>query len=150
MTGSQAADLKSQIVKLGSYLRRWGLRLRLVESLAWGPWGAAAGLGVGLLLALAARLWPLLRLAVLAGLAGLLALSGAAVGLAAAWLRPRPLHGLARTFDRRFGLAERLTTAVEIGAGRLRTLAHRRRTLGRSDRDPARGSHDHALDCSEL
>jgi hypothetical protein len=119
--GSQAADLESQIAKLGSYLRRWGLRLRLAESLTWGPWGAAAGLSAGLVLALAARLWPFLMARALVGLGGVLALSGVALGLAAAWLRPRRLHGLARTFDHRFGLAERLTTAVEIGAGRLRT-----------------------------
>jgi len=36
------------------------------------------------------------------------------------WLRPRPLPRLARIFDHRFGLAERLTTAVEIGTGQLR------------------------------
>jgi len=101
-------------------LRRWGLRLRVVESLAWGPWGAAAGLGGGLLLALAARLWPLWTARALVGLAGLLSLVGVAVGLAVAWLRLRSLDALARTFDRRFGLAQRLTTAVEIGSGRLR------------------------------
>ncbi|MCP4538201.1 MAG: hypothetical protein GY832_13765, partial [Chloroflexi bacterium] len=39
-------------VSLKSHLRRWGLRLRLAESLTWGPWGGAAGLGAGLLLAL--------------------------------------------------------------------------------------------------
>jgi len=105
---------------LGSYLRRWGVRLRLVECLTWGPWGAAAGLGVGLLLAVAARLIPLLSARTLAGLAGLLALVGVTVGLAAVWLRPRPLHRLACAFDRHFGLAERLTTAVEIGTGWLR------------------------------
>ena len=108
---------------LKSQLRRWGLRLRLAESLAWGPWGGAAGLGVGLLLAVAARIWPLLMARVLAGLAGLFALAGSVVGLAVVWLRPRSLSRLARTFDRRFGLAERLTTAVEIGAGRLRATA---------------------------
>ena len=107
--------------QLKNYLHRWGLRLRLAESLTWGPWGAVAGLGAGLLLAMAARLWPLLRLAVLAGLAGLLALAGVTVGLAVVWLRPRSLAASARIFDRRFGLAERLTTAVEIGAGLLRT-----------------------------
>jgi len=107
-------------VSLRPYLRRWGLRLRVAESLVWGPWGAAAGLGVGLLLAVAARLWPLVSARLLAGLAGLLALAGVAAGLAVAWLRPRPLHRLARILDRRFDLAERLTTAVEIGSGRLR------------------------------
>lgn len=106
--------------RLRAYLRRWGLRLRLVESLTWGPWGAAAGLGAAMLLAVAARLWPLLLARWIAGLAGLAVLAGVVLGVAAAWLRPRRLAQLARAFDRRFGLAERLTTAAEIGAGRLR------------------------------
>ena len=117
--------MKGEIVavnhRLGNYLRRWGLRLRLVESFTWGPWGAAAGLGAGLLLAVAARLWPLLMARLLVGIAGLLALCGGMVGLAVVWLRPRSLPRLARTFDSRFGLDERLTTAVEIGTGLLRT-----------------------------
>ena len=120
-TGAVMKDEPMMINRqLMDYLRRWGQRLRLVESLTWGPWGAVAGLGVGLLLAVAARLWPLLMARHLAGLAGLLVLAGVAVGLAVVWLRPRPLPRLARFFDRRFDLAERLTTAVEIGTGRLR------------------------------
>jgi hypothetical protein len=83
------ANLQSPIFNLQRYLRRWGLRLRLAESLTWGPWGAMVGLGAGLLVALAARLWPLLTARWLAGLAGLLLLAGALVGLGIAWLRPR-------------------------------------------------------------
>jgi hypothetical protein len=109
--------------ELGVILRRWGLRLRVAESLVWGPWAAAAGLGLGLLLALAARVWPLLMGPVLAMLAGLLALVGVAVGLAVVWLHPRSLWRLARIFDRRFGLHERLTTAVEISTARLQATA---------------------------
>ena len=108
------------MTKLGVYLRRWGLRLRLVESLTWGPWGGTVGLGLGLMLALAARLWPLLMARWLAALTGSFALAGVMMGLTAAWLWPRSSLRLARIFDRRFGLAERLTTAVEIGADRLR------------------------------
>lgn len=104
---------------LREILRRWGQRVRLSESLIWGPWGASVGLAVGLALALAARMRPLLIARHLIGAAGLLALIGALIGAAAAWLRPRPLSSLARLFDRRFGLAERLTTAVEIADGRL-------------------------------
>ena len=114
-------NFDSQTTGLKFYLRRWGLRLRLVESLTWGPWGGAVGLGLGLALALAARLWPLLMTRQLAVLAGVLTLGGATLGLAVSWLWPRPLFRRACIFDRRFGLAERLTTAVEIGAGRLRT-----------------------------
>jgi hypothetical protein len=119
----QGTKPKAQVAGVEGYLRRWGLRLRAVESLAWGPWGAAAGLTLGLLLALAARVWPLLMTRVLAALAGLLALAGMTVALAVVWLRPRSLWRLARIFDRRFGLDERLTTAVEISTGGLRASA---------------------------
>ncbi|MEA3340845.1 MAG: hypothetical protein U9R15_12850, partial [Chloroflexota bacterium] len=112
-------NLESRIQNLKTYLRRWGLWLRLVESLTWGPWGGALGLGLGLMLALAARLWPLMMARWLAALTGSLALASVIVGLAVVWLWPRSSLRLARIFDRRFGLAERLTTALEIGAGRL-------------------------------
>jgi hypothetical protein len=106
---------------LYGYLRRWGVRLRLVESLSWGPWGVAVGLGLGLLLALVTRLWPLLLVGQLAALAGASMLIGVTLTLAIVWLRPRALLHQARVFDRRLGLAERLATAAEIGAGRLQT-----------------------------
>jgi hypothetical protein len=120
---SQRPKPEAQVAGLKAHLWRWGLRLRAVESLAWGPWGAAAGLALGLLLALAARVWPLLMARGLAALAGLLALVGVALGLAVVWLRPRSSWRLARIFDRRFGLDERLTTAVEISTGGLRASA---------------------------
>ncbi len=107
--------------QLENHLRRWGLRLRLADSLVWGPWGATAGLGAALLLALTARLWPLLMARWLAALAGLLTLAGVTLSLMLVWLWPRSLYRRARIFDHRFGLAERLTTALEIAAGRLRT-----------------------------
>jgi hypothetical protein len=115
---SRAASLN-----LTGYLRRWGLWLRLVESLIWGPWGAAAGMGVSLLLALAARLRPLLMTRWLVVSAGLLVLVGTAFGVAVAWMRPRSLFRLARIFDNRLALAERLTTAIEIEGGRLSTTS---------------------------
>jgi hypothetical protein len=114
--GSRVASLK-----LKGYLRRWGLRLRLAESLTWGPWGAAVGMGTGLLLALAARLWPLLITRWLVVSAGLLVLAGAMFGVIVVCMWPRSLSRLARIFDSRFALAERLTTAIEIEDGRLRT-----------------------------
>ncbi len=114
------SSLQPPTSSLRPLISKWGLRLRLAESLTWGPWGAAAGLGAGLLLALAARLWPLLTWRWLAGLAVLLAGVGGSAGLGVVWLRPRPLMRLAREFDRRFCLAERLTTALEIGRGCLR------------------------------
>ena len=103
------------------YLRRWGRRLRLVESVAWALWGAAIGLGAGLLLAIAARLWPLLTARQLTWIAAILTASGIVLTVAAAWLRPRSPDRLAHIFDRRFALAQRLTTATELAQGRLHT-----------------------------
>lgn len=108
--------------QLRRHLFRWNLRLRLAESLTWGPWGAATGLGLGLTLALAARLWPLLMARWVGVLAGALTLAGVMAGLTVVWVRPRGLTRLAAMFDRRLMLAERLATAVEIGIGRLRAV----------------------------
>ncbi|MBN1179559.1 MAG: hypothetical protein JXD18_10120 [Anaerolineae bacterium] len=104
---------------LRAYLRRWGVWLRLVQSLAWSAWGLAAGLTLALTLALAARLQPLLLPAPLSAASLSLAAVGTGLGLLAAWLRPRSRHRLARTLDRSLVLAERLTTALEIETGRL-------------------------------
>jgi hypothetical protein len=108
---------------LDTFLRRWARRLRWVESLEWGPWGAAVGLALTGLAALAARLWPILMARQLAAMAGILLSVGAAGALTVVWLRPRTTLRLARIFDRRLSLAERLSTAVEIETGRLRAEA---------------------------
>ena len=102
-------------------LRRWGWRLRWVEGAAWGTWGAVGGLALATALAVAARLWPLLPTRSLAVVALLGPAVGGLVGMVAALARPWPRHRLARVLDRRLDLAERLTTAVEIDEGRLRT-----------------------------
>jgi hypothetical protein len=107
--------------RLERLLRRWGLRLRLVGSLRLGMWGAVVGMMVGLLLAGAARLAPLLWRRQLIGSALLAAFLGVLGSVIYAWLRPRSLIQLARIFDRRCDLAQRLTTAVELASGRLQT-----------------------------
>lgn len=113
MTASERALLR--------LLHQWGVRLRVAESISWGLWAAVCGAAAALLLAIAARLWPLLPTRGLIALAGMLILAGFAVGLTLPLLWPRSPLYLARTFDRRFGLAERLTTALELSTGRIRT-----------------------------
>jgi len=107
--------------KLQRRLHRWGLWLRLVESLSWGSWGLTAGLTLAAVIALAARALPLFTARELATRTVLLALVGVVLGQAAAWLYPRPIRRLARLLDHRLALAERLTTALEIAAGRVAT-----------------------------
>jgi hypothetical protein len=111
----------SSSLELKGHLRRWGLWLRLVESLRWGTWAAAVGMVAGLLLALAARMWPLLLTRWIVVWAGLLMISSTVFGVGVVWMWPRSLFRLARIFDDRLDLAERLTTAIEIEDGRLRT-----------------------------
>ncbi len=108
---------------LARLLQRWERRQRWQRTWLWLPRSLLPGLALTLALALWTRLrfaapterW-LLPGALLVG-AGLLAL------LAQIWLRPRPLLPLARKFEQLFALNERLSTALELGAGRIRSSA---------------------------
>jgi hypothetical protein len=112
-------NIRGDISPIRAALARWGLRLRLNQTLRWLPIGLAGGLGAAALLALAARLWPILaqadvlRLSALAAGIGLLA----AAAIVLLWRRT-PLE-LAQQFDVLLGLKERLSTAVEIDEGGL-------------------------------
>lgn len=99
---------------LAAHLARWNRRWRAAQGLRWGPRGLAAGLMVVLVLAVAARIWPLVspaHLLILSAVSGLLGLLGS---LFFVWLWPRSTLAQARFFDRRLGLKERVSTAVEI------------------------------------
>lgn len=122
MAMEQDPNLKRTLLStLRATLRRWGRWLNTVEGLTWGAWGLTAGLALALSLALLSRLIPLLMAGTLALLAVALAVGSATAGLAAPWLRSLSLPRLARIFDRRLALAERLTTALELAFGRVRT-----------------------------
>ncbi len=106
-------------VTLSRQVRRWDRRLRLVNTLTWVPRGMLFGLAVGVALATAARLRPwllpeeVLRLTVaLTGTVTLLI-------LLVIWGRPRSVTRSARYFDQRFDLKERVSTALELLAGRI-------------------------------
>jgi hypothetical protein len=79
------------------------------------------GLGLALAGALASRLTPLVGSGALAGLALVLALAGALVTAALTWVWPRTPQRVVRALDLRLGLAERLTTALEVELGRAGT-----------------------------
>ncbi len=106
-------------VTLSRRVRRWDRRLRLVNTITWVPRGMVLGLAVGVALATAARLRPwllpeeVLRLTV--------ALTGAVtlLILLVIWGWPRSVTRNARYFDQRFDLKERVSTALELLAGRI-------------------------------
>ncbi len=122
MSASEQADLELLFL-----LDRWVIRRRAVEGVIAGARGLVLGLMAGVLIALIARSFPLLAAWQAAALAGACAAIGTLVMLAVVWLRPITPLAAARYFDRRFGLAERISTALEIHRGVLTVpdeLAH--------------------------
>ena len=107
--------------RLGQALRHWQRRLRMIDSLTWGAWGLLTGLALALMLAAGARAAPLISSPDLRVTVAVLTATTTLAGVAIAWLRPQSVQWLARTFDTRFSLAERLTTAIELQTGQLTT-----------------------------
>jgi hypothetical protein len=113
--------LHTQPADFAAILRRWDLRTRLVWALRGWPRAIAIVLVAAVVLAGAARLagrYDSASLALLA-LAGVIA-ALVTVTLAAA-LRRTSLGARAQRFDLAFGLQERVSTAVELLAGRIQT-----------------------------
>lgn len=100
---------------LETVIWRWARRYCWLQSLWWMPFGLVIGLAVAVILAALARLVPLLRTDVLSLIAITLALAGVLGGMLLPWLRHGRASTLdwARQFDRQFGLADRLSTALE-------------------------------------
>ena len=102
-------------------VQTWARRAKLQRSLQWVFFGLACGLGIALLLAIAARVWPLMGTAALIALSVLFALLGLLIALAWPWvraIRTKPL-AWAQAFDNLFGLRQRVSTALEVDAGTL-------------------------------
>lgn len=114
-----AAAQSRSVRKLEQVLGAWNTRLRVLHSVIWAPRGLAIGLVLGLILAVAARVWPLVPKSTLIPLIIILALIGLVAALIAVWVWQRSTLDLARIFDRTFGLKERMSTAVELATGRL-------------------------------
>ncbi len=105
--------------ELESQVRAWSRRARLQHSIALSLFGASCGLGLALIIALAARLTPLFDQPTLIGLSAALAVAGLAAAASFPWARHArtPLLAWARAFDQRFDLKDRLSTALEVSAG---------------------------------
>lgn len=116
--GHGAAGQRNALTQL---LRRWERRQRFQRTWLWLPRSLLPGMGLGLVL----LLWTRLRFAasgedILLPTA-LLAAVGLLLLLVGVWLRPRPALPLARKFEREFALNERLSTALELIEGRIRS-----------------------------
>lgn len=101
--------------------------------------GLACGLGIALVIALAARVFPLMDTPALTALSVALAIVGLVAAFAYPWLRhlrTTPTEW-ARIFDQRFGLYERASTALEINAGNITVANDVIRRIQRQDADRA-------------
>ena len=104
-------------------IRAWSVRTKLQKSLYWLFFGLACGLGTALVIAVSARIFPILNTSALIAISILCAVLGALCAFLAPWLntwRTSPSKW-AREFDQRFKLKERLSTALELREGIVNT-----------------------------
>lgn len=106
-----------EVEQIKKALRRWHRRLRLQQWVRWTPWGLLAGLVSGLLVLIAARVWPLWPTPTLGRVAAGLAVLGLIVVAVLALGWRRSAIALARRFDLVLGLRERTSTALELTEG---------------------------------
>jgi hypothetical protein len=111
--------MSNEFSVLQGRLGRIDARRRRQTLLIWLPRALLVGLLPALVVGGAARVRPLLTRAELALLAVALVVAALALAALVVLLRRRPLAEQARFADRRFGLRERATAAVEIHAGLL-------------------------------
>lgn len=104
---------------ISKLIAAWNVRLRLQQALHWLPRGLSAGLVAAIVIGVAARLRPILlqEQVLVVGLGA--AAAGGLIAFVVVWLWPRPTLDYARRYDALFGLKERLSTALELVAGRL-------------------------------
>ncbi|MCL5995925.1 MAG: hypothetical protein M1546_07700 [Chloroflexi bacterium] len=102
-------------------IRAWSARARLQHSLHWLFFGLACGLGIALVIAVLARIFPILSATAVVGFAVTCALLGALSAFLWPWARAwrRSPASWARQFDQQFKLKERLSTAIELHEGTL-------------------------------
>lgn len=125
--------------ELTNRIRHWSRRARLQSSVGLAFFGLACGLGIALVIALAARVFPLMDAPALTALSVALAIIGLVAAFAYPWLRhlrTTPTEW-ARIFDQRFSLYERTSTALEINEGNITVANDVIRRIQRQDTDRA-------------
>jgi hypothetical protein len=121
--------------ELTQLIRVWSNRARLQSSLHWLFLGAAGGLGVSLIIAVLARVFPILSTDATIIFSVACLLIGTATAFAWPWLRTLRATPAtwARRFDQQFVLKERLSTALELREGLVVTNNDRMRKQQQSD-----------------
>jgi len=106
---------------LASLVKSWARRAKLQRSVWWLFFGLASGLALALILAIAARVWPLMTLPSLITSCIVLAVLGLFIALMWPWVQSlrTPLLTWSRVFDQQFGLRQRVSTAMEASDGTL-------------------------------
>ena len=107
--------------ELGRVVRAWDRRLRLQQAVRWFAYSLMPGLILGISLAIISRLQPfLIREQILN-----LTVAGLATGVVALLIGvtfyPRSMTRAAQKFDLLFGLNERVSTALELIGGKIRS-----------------------------
>lgn len=113
--------LQENTLALTGIVRRWDRRLRLSQMLRWFPRSLLPGLAVGLALAVVSHLRPWLLPQQIALVTVALVALGIVIFTLGVWLWRRPALTSARRFDVQFELGERVSTALELGSGVIRS-----------------------------
>lgn len=113
--------LQENTLALTGIVRGWDRRLRLSQMLRWFPRSLLPGLAVGLVLAVVSRLRPWLLPQQIALVTVALVVLGIVIFTLGVWLWRRPALTSARRFDVQFELDERVSTALELGSGVIRS-----------------------------
>ncbi|MBW4439242.1 MAG: hypothetical protein KME04_19030 [Pleurocapsa minor GSE-CHR-MK-17-07R] len=118
MASQAAAQPYRDLEKL---VRRWDSRWRRGRLALWIPRALAAALAACIMLAVIARLTPLLTSGALLAVSVIILLAACIVTGTVVWLRERQVLTAARRFDRMLGLNESVSTALELRDGAIRT-----------------------------
>lgn len=121
MVTQTVTSQQSQYETFVAFMRGWERRRRWRQTLLWLPRCLLPGMALGMLLAGFSGLRPLLTRAEVAGVAAASLGLGLALMIGLVWLRPRRAIDSARWFDQWFELQERLSTALELLEGRIRS-----------------------------
>ena len=108
--------------KLADLVNTWDERLRKQQILNWLARVLIIALATGIMMGLISRMRPWLSNGQLAQITALLLWLNIMVLIVGIWIWPRSLIKSARRFDRQFGLQERMSTALELLEGRIKTV----------------------------